>query len=77
MLAIIFKTVFYGVDAPGYASTMVVVLFLGGIQLIFLGVIGEYLGRTFTETKNRPLYFVERYNEKKETNENLNKHKEK
>ncbi len=73
MLVIIFKTIFYGVDVPGYSSTMVVILFLGGIQLIFLGVIGEYLGRAFYETKHRPLYFIERYNEQKETNVNLNK----
>lgn len=68
MLVIIFKTLFYGVDVPGYSSTMVVILFLGGIQLIFLGVIGEYLGRAFYETKGRPLYFIDCYNEEKETN---------
>lgn len=68
MLVIIFKTILYGVDVPGYSSTMVVILFLGGIQLIFLGVIGEYLGRAFYETKGRPLYFIDRYNEEKETN---------
>ena len=73
MLAIIAKTMIYGVDVPGYSSTMVVILFLGGIQLIFLGVIGEYLGRTFNESKGRPIYFVERYNDEKETNENLNR----
>ncbi len=73
MLVIIFKAIFNGIDVPGYASTMVVILFLGGLQLIFLGVIGEYLGRAFYETKGRPLYFVDRYNEEKETNENLNK----
>lgn len=73
MIYIIIKTIVTGVDVPGYASLMVVILFLGGIQLIFLGIIGEYLGRTFNESKHRPLYFVERYNETKETNEHLNK----
>lgn len=73
MIYIIIKTIVSGVDVPGYASTMVVILFLGGIQLIFLGVIGEYVGRAFYETKGRPLYFIERYNETKETNKNLNK----
>ncbi|MBR1802952.1 MAG: glycosyltransferase family 2 protein [Clostridia bacterium] len=75
MIVIIVKTIVSGVDVPGYASTMVVILFLGGIQLIFLGVIGEYLGRAFNEGKHRPLYFIERYNEEKETNANLNKSK--
>ena len=72
MLYIIIKTIVSGIEVPGYASTMVVILFLGGIQLIFLGVIGEYLGRAFYETKGRPLYFIERYNETKESNRNLN-----
>ena len=75
MLYIIIKTLVYGIEVPGYASTMVVILFLGGVQLIFLGVIGEYLGRAFYETKGRPLYFIERYNEEKETNRELNKNK--
>ena len=72
MLYIIIKTLVSGVEVPGYPCTMVVILFLGGIQLIFLGVIGEYLGRAFYETKGRPLYFIERYNETKETNSHLN-----
>lgn len=72
MLIIIFNTLFYGIDSPGYASTMVVILFLGGIQLIFLGVIGEYLGRTFSEAKGRPLYFIDRYNDEIEDNSKLN-----
>jgi len=55
---LILRTLIYGVDLPGYASIMVGVLFLGGIQLITLGVIGEYLGRVYEEVKGRPLYLV-------------------
>lgn len=58
MLWIIFKTVVYGVDTPGYASTMCVVLFLGAVQLISIGVLGEYLGRLSQEVKRRPVYVV-------------------
>ena len=68
MLSIILKTLIYGIDVSGYASMMVIILFLGGIQLIFLGLIGEYLGRAFYEVKKRPLYFIDSYNEEKETN---------
>jgi glycosyltransferase involved in cell wall biosynthesis len=55
---IISKTLVFGIDVPGYASIMVTVLFLGGIQLFFLGLLGEYVGRIFKEVKNRPLYIV-------------------
>jgi glycosyltransferase involved in cell wall biosynthesis len=58
-LWIIGKTLFLGHDVPGYPSLMVTMLFLGGIQLFFIGVLGEYLGRIFGETKQRPLYFVQ------------------
>ena len=55
---VIYKTLVHGDPVAGYPSLMVVILFLGGIQLMTIGVLGEYLGRMFDETKKRPLYFV-------------------
>lgn len=55
---IIMRTLVFGVDLPGYASLLVFMLFLGSIQLIALGIIGEYLGRIFNEVKGRPRYIV-------------------
>lgn len=52
------RTLFHGIDVPGYESLLVAVLFLGGLQLITLGIIGDYLGRVFAEVKGRPLYIV-------------------
>ncbi len=56
--ALIIKTLLRGIDVPGYASLMTVVLFLGGIQLMSLGIMGEYIGRIYRETKQRPLYII-------------------
>jgi polyisoprenyl-phosphate glycosyltransferase len=52
------KALLIGDPVPGFPTLMVMIAFLGGIQLIVLGIIGEYMGRIFNETKNRPLYFV-------------------
>ena len=54
----VLRTLVFGIDLPGYASLMTAVLFLGGVQLLGLGVLGEYLGRVFEEVKRRPLYLV-------------------
>jgi glycosyltransferase involved in cell wall biosynthesis len=58
---IITKTLIFGATVQGYPSLMTVILFLGGVQLMSLGVFGEYLGRMFMESKNRPLYLIEDY----------------
>ncbi|MFJ5759605.1 glycosyltransferase family 2 protein [Neobacillus sp. NPDC093182] len=73
MIWIITKTMLFGDPVAGYPSLMTVILFLGGIQLISLGILGEYIGRIFNETKNRPLYFVDEYNNVKINNFDTNK----
>ena len=55
---IIVRTLIFGIVLPGYASLLVVVLFFGSLQLISIGILGEYIGRIYFETKNRPLYIV-------------------
>lgn len=61
IIFLIIKTLMFGADIKGYPTLLSVIIFLGGIQLLSLGVIGEYLGRIFNEVKNRPLYLVEKY----------------
>lgn len=65
IVIIIARTLIMGEAVKGYPSLMAVILFLGGVQLLSLGIIGEYIGRVFNETKRRPLYFVEEYNGEK------------
>lgn len=66
-LIVIIQTCIYGVDVPGYASLIGIALLLGGIQLLSLGIIGEYLARTYIENKKRPIYIAKEIisNEKK------------
>jgi len=54
-----FRTIILGAEVPGYASMMVVILVLGGVQVLSLGVLGEYLGRMFTEVQQRPIYLID------------------
>ncbi len=56
---ILVKSLFFGTDVPGYASLMIAIAFFGGIQLLTLGLIGEYLGRIFQEVKQRPIYVID------------------
>lgn len=60
-LFVVVKTLVHGDPVPGYPSLMVIILFLGGLQLFAIGLVGEYLGRMFIETKRRPLYLVKRH----------------
>lgn len=62
MLFVVVKTLVFGGDVAGYPSLISVILFIGGMQMLFLGIIGEYLGRIFNESKHRPLYLVQEIN---------------
>ncbi|MFI3278554.1 MAG: glycosyltransferase family 2 protein [Rikenellaceae bacterium] len=66
MIFIFFKTIFYGDDVQGFPTILIAILFLGGIQLLSIGILGEYIGRIFNETKSRPTYVVREYNEEKQ-----------
>lgn len=61
---IVLRTLIYGVDLPGYASVFTAVLFMGGVQLLGIGILGEYIGRAYIEAKQRPLYIVRALHER-------------
>lgn len=65
MVFIILRTMIYGVELPGYASIMTAVMFFGSIQLISIGVLGEYIGRLYVEAKGRPVYIIDQFGFKK------------
>lgn len=57
-LYIVLRTLIWGIEVPGYASLLCLILFFGGLQLLGIGILGEYLGRTYMESKKRPVYVV-------------------
>ena len=65
MMFYLIKTIVWGDDIQGFPTLITVILFLGGIQLFSIGILGEYLGRIFNETKNRPVYIAREYNGEK------------
>ncbi len=58
LIIVILQKLISGIDIPGYATIIVLILLLGGIQLLCIGIIGEYVGRTFEQSKNRPIYIA-------------------
>ena len=65
MFYVFFKALFFGEAVQGYPTIVILILFLGGVQLLSIGIIGEYLGRIYNETKNRPNYIVREFNDNK------------
>ena len=71
LIYVIIKCIRIQEAVQAYQAIILLVLFFSGVQILLFGIVGEYLGRIFNESKDRPLYLVNVYNESKETNEKL------
>ena len=69
---VIVKCITQHVAIQAFQATILLILFFAGVQILLIGIMGEYLGRIFNETKHRPLYFINEYNDVRETNEPKN-----
>ena len=58
LIFVVLQKLIWGIDIPGYATIIVLILLLGGVQLLCIGIIGEYVGRTFEQSKQRPVYIA-------------------
>ena len=61
MVFVLVKALLFGDPVAGYPTLLTVILFIGGVQLLTIGIIGEYLAKVFVEVKNRPVYFIREY----------------
>ena len=68
LLWVVIEKLFFGIDVPGYATIIVLILALGAMELICIGIIGEYVGRTFEQSKQRPIYIAREILSYEETN---------
>ena len=69
LIAVILEKLITGIDIPGYATIIVLILFLGGMQLFCLGILGEYLAKVYVQVKNRPLYILKEHLGKNDEND--------
>ena len=69
LIVVVLQKLIWGIDVPGYATIIVLLLFFGSMQLFGLGIIGEYVGRTFEQSKNRPVYIAKEILRNNETEE--------
>ena len=61
LIVVIIQKLFFGIDVPGYATIVVLVLFLGGMQLFCLGLLGEYISKIYVQVKNRPIFVLKEH----------------